>query len=322
MRTLGIALALLSSGAIAAPPEPGADADLFKSIAAVRSHVRSHGGQTWPGYDKAPFGLLLTLDGKEMLLCHASPADGFSPLPAEAITGCDAQQRGNVFPKNFLAAMPVVDGVSTIVMGTPASTGLTTADWMRTVFHEHFHQYQSTFDAYYARLAGLGLSGGDTTGMWMLNYPFPYQDEAFTSALATAAATLHAAVTSGPDQVKVQAARYLADRAALERTVSAKDWTYLEMQLWAEGVARWTELELARSSPDPAVVASGQALAGRTLASLARLNPAASGRELAYPLGAAEAMLLNRCMADWRDAYPQTLALGALVKRMNPKACR
>jgi hypothetical protein len=40
--------------------------------------------------------------------------------------------------------------------------------------HEHSHQLQNAQAGYSQAVAALGLSHGDQTGMWMLNYPFPY----------------------------------------------------------------------------------------------------------------------------------------------------
>jgi len=39
--------------------------------------------------------------------------------------------------------------------------------------HEHFHQLQNGQPRYFQAVQDLGLSHGDNTGMWMLNYPFP-----------------------------------------------------------------------------------------------------------------------------------------------------
>ena len=40
--------------------------------------------------------------------------------------------------------------------------------------HEHFHQLQYAQPGYFQAVAALGLSHGDQTGTWILNYPFPY----------------------------------------------------------------------------------------------------------------------------------------------------
>lgn len=314
-------LASLLIGCATTPAAPQINPLLLFSIKSAHDQAASIGSELWPNYDKAPFGLLVTLEEREVLFCHGSVVDGFNALPPDPITKCDLQERGNVFPKNLLAAMPMIEGVSTIVMGTPQSTGKTEPDWTRTVFHEHFHQYQSTFDSYYKRLNSLNLSNGDNTGMWMLNYPFPYEDDNFNEALSRASRELHDAITQQDTPIHDQVSRYLKARQELEASVPGNDWKYLELQLWAEGVARWTEIEIALRSPDHAVVESGDSLKQRAISSLLVLDGAKHGREIAYPYGAAEAILLDRCSQTWRQDYPTAMSLGALIKTINPDRC-
>jgi hypothetical protein len=255
------------------------------------------------------------------LFCHNSPVEGFKGLPVDHETKCDLQERGNVFPKNLLAAMPAINGVSTIVMGTPESTGRTGADWTRTIFHEHFHQYQSKFNNYYGRLNDLGLSNGDTTGMWMLNYQFPYENEKFIANLTDASHSLHDAIMSKPSSFQQQVAGYLKARQKLEMSVSPNDWKYIELQLWAEGVARWTEIEISERTSDREIVESGKSLRKQTISSLLTLDPTQSGRGIVYPYGAAEAILLERCKPNWRREYPDTMVLGSMIKKINLSNC-
>ena len=141
------------------------DRSLLLSIKTAHEQAVLVGSELWPNYADAPFGLLVTLEDREVLFCHGSIANGFSALPPDTVTGCDLQERGAVFPKYLLAAMPILNGTSTIVMGTPQSTGRDEPSWIRTIFHENFHQYQSTFDDYYKRLEALNLAAGDGTGI-------------------------------------------------------------------------------------------------------------------------------------------------------------
>lgn len=314
-------MASLLIGCATTPVATQIDPVLLFSIKSAHDQATSIGSKVWPNYDEAPFGLLVTLQEREVLFCHGSVVDGFNVLPPDPITKCDLQERGNVFPKNLLAAMPAIEGFSTIVMGTPQSTGKTEPDWMRTIFHEHFHQYQSTFDSYYERLNGLNLSNGDNTGMWMLNYPFPYKDDNFNAALSRASRELHNAITSQDTPIHDQVSRYLRARQELEASVPGNDWKYLELQLWAEGVARWTEIEIALRSPDHTVAESGGSLKQRTISSLLTLDGAKHGREIAYPYGAAEAMLLDRCSQTWKQDYPAVMSLGALINAINQDRC-
>ena len=295
---------------------------LLASIRLARDQANSVGGRFWPDFGKAPFGFLVTLANREVLFCHSADVQGFTRLPPDPTTTCDLQERASVFPKNLLAAMPAIDGISTIVMGTPEATGRSPADWTQTIFHEHFHQYQSTFDSYYSRLNDLGLTNGDSTGMWMLNYPFPYANTSFAEALASASTSLRRAVVSGRSTVNRRVHDYLRARDALEGVVSPDEWKYFELELWTEGVARWTEIEISERTSDKRLQASGSAMRKRTIAALTSMKPRQLRREIVYPYGAAEAMLLERCAPDWHRGYRQTLSLGSLVKAIDPKECR
>ena len=106
---------------------------------------------------------------------------------------------------------------------------------------------------------------------------------------------------------------YLAARAILAETAGVNNWRYAEFELWKEGVARWTEIELGKRYPDPAVRASALRLEHQSRAWLDKPDLTGSGREFVYPYGTAEAMLLQACGAGWRTAYPKQLALGPLL---------
>src|SRR5690606_32251335 len=157
---------------------------------------------------------------------------------------------------------------------------------------------------------------------WMLNYPFPYKDENFNAALSRATHELHEAITQHDTSSQEHVSVYLKARQELEASVPANDWKYLELQLWAEGVARWTEIEIAMRSSDHKVAESGDSLKQRTISSLLALDATKSGREIAYPYGAGEAMLLDRCNPTWRQDYSAVMSLGALVKAIDPGNCR
>ena len=298
------------------------DASLRRSLQLARTEAATIGESLWPGYSAVPFDFLLTLEDREVLFCRPQQVDGFTALGIDPITGCDMQERASQVPKHMLAAMYAAGAGWTIVMGTPESTGRSHADWARTIHHEHFHQYQNNFDRYFERLNALGLAGDDTTGMWMLEYPFPYRDPAFNRAFAKARLALQRAVTGSGKGLARQVARYLSVRTALEASVPAKDWRYLELELWYEGVARWTDIELAERSTDAALRQSGTQERTHVMSSLASLDPRVKQREIVYAYGAAEAMLLQRCVPDWRAGYADVMALGALVKTIQPGQCQ
>jgi hypothetical protein len=210
--------------------------------------------------------------------------------------------------------MPLFGPPATIVVGTPEATGYKPVEWRRTVLHEHFHQWQAAIPGYYGRTAALDLSGGDTTGMWMLNYPFPYADRAAGEAYGEASRTLGAAlVARGRPDFLAAFDLYLTRRRAFAATVDSKAWRYLEFQLWQEGVARWTEIAIARRSRNAELEAEAAKVEQRLIERLSKPNLKEQGRELAYPYGAGEALLLDACGPGWRAAYPGTLELGSLL---------
>src|SRR4051812_44190703 len=91
---------------LAATAFAAADPEIEILLAQVRAHARDAGEQLFPGYGTAPFGLLLELDGREVLLCH-KPVKGFTPGEIDTATGCTRQLRaGQHFSGKLLAAMP------------------------------------------------------------------------------------------------------------------------------------------------------------------------------------------------------------------------
>lgn len=301
-------------------PAPSLDA----TLAEVRHFAGAEGERLWPGYGGAPFGFLLIDGNAETLLCRDVVPQGFTPAGREPATGCSRATRPRSgLPDTLLAAMPLFGPPSTIVMGTPAGTGRAEPDWIRTILHEHFHQWQAELPDYYARLDALDLKDGDETGMWALNFPFPYADaEAGRRHREAAAALADAVAARGSPAFPAAFDRYLNARRAFAGAVGTRNWRYAEFQLWQEGVARWTEIALGRLYPDERVRTAAAALEARTLAGLHTEDLTGRGREFVYAYGAAEAMLLEACDPSWRQAYVSAVALGPLLERARPRCAR
>lgn len=295
---------------------PAAANEVTRALQPIRIFAATHGDLLWPGYGSAPFGFLLLEQEKETLLCQPGTPRGFTAEGIDPVTGCARWSRPRSgLPSNLLAAMPVLGPPSTIVMGASGATGDGRPNWLRTVLHEHFHQWQSALPDYYSRVEALDLSGGDRTGMWMLNYAFPYESAATASAYADASTALAEALARrGTADFLTAFDRYLAARARMAHSVPPRDWRYLEFQLWQEGTARWTEIQLGKIYPDAQVREASLALEGRTLAQLRSPALAGQRRELAYALGAGEAMLMSACGPAWRSAYPSVLSHRPLLR--------
>jgi len=323
-RLMRVGVWIAFGAALAGSPAKGAAPfELGPVVARTRAFATSSGETLWPGYGSAPFGFLLLDGDKEVLLCQPGEPKGFEAEGVDDATGCPRWTRARTkMPDVLLAAMPLLGPPATIVMGTPESTGRSAAAWQRTILHEHFHQWQWSLPDHYARVDKLDLKGGDETGMWMLNFPFPYERPAVVEAYARASDTLADALDKrGKAGFLPAFDRYLAARKQLAGTVSPRDWRYLDLQLWQEGTARWTEIQLGKIYPDQKVQESARELEKNTLAALRKPDMKGQKRELAYAFGAGEAMLMSACGPAWREAYPSVLGHGELLAKAR-KACR
>lgn len=302
---------------------PTLDQKVGQAISDARAFSVHSGDKVWPGYGQAPWGFLLVSGEVEQLVCQPAMPPGFTPVLADASTDCVRYVRPrSSLPDNLLAAMPVFGSPSTIVMGTPSTTGRSWANWTRTILHEHFHQWQDALPGYFAQLAHLDLAGGDQSGMWMLNYPFPYAKPQVTVAFGRAARALGSAQDArGTPEFRSKFRAYLRARNGMAAIAGERNWRYAELELWREGVARWTEIKLGGLFPDASVQASARDLERTTREYLKKPDLAASGREFVYPYGAAEAMLLDACGSDWKREYPKQLGLRLLLHRAINK-CR
>lgn len=261
------------------------------------------GERVWPGFAAVEFPVLL-LDGeKEWLIC-GSEMQGFK-ASAPTDFGCSLQVRNAQLPSGMLATFPLNNGVPTVVVGTPQLTGRSTRAWFLVLLHEHMHQMQQGMPDYYQKVMALDLHGGDQTGMWMLNYPFPYAEDAVAAAFKVASHAAAAALEADDAGFADAVNTYLTAREAFLSTVSDADRRYFEFQLWQEGVARWTEWAIARELAGQNVDWRQHAtiIESKLLEELENANLAEWGRIAVYAMGAAEAELLERLGPTWRQTY-------------------
>ncbi|HEX6717811.1 MAG TPA: hypothetical protein VF088_11910 [Pyrinomonadaceae bacterium] len=273
------------------------------------------GDELWAGWSKAPFAVLLVTPQKEFLIRHPRPSQDFTSLGYDARLKSDVYYRDRKFQTSLLATFPAVGGVSTIVIGQAENTASkTSTPWVVTLLHEHFHQLQDSQPDFYKETEALNLSHGDQTGMWMLNYPFPYASPDVSQQFSVLARLLVEAIGT-PAQSKLAA--YLEARHALQKMLSADDYKYMSFQLWKEGIARYTEYRVAqwaaakyqpsrefRQLKDFTTFAStADQIHERIVRELATLKLENYKRVAFYPLGAGEGLLLDRANPNWRRRY-------------------
>jgi hypothetical protein len=276
--------------------------------------------RAWPEWSSAPFAVILVTPEYEFLLHHPNPSPDFQRAPDDSLLGPSIHYRKRIFPAGMQAAFPAVNGLYTVVIGQPEnmSPPQSSARWVLTVLHEHFHQWQDTRSGAVEAVNALGLARGDSTGMWMLDYPFPYADARIAAAFDSLARQRAAAVRARGTKKFERARRDCSEaRGRFMRLLQPADARYLEFQLWKEGVARYTEYlvaTLAAKHYQPSsrfralddYVAFDQVakdILDGTLAELSNMDLARMKRRVVYASGAAEALLLDERKPGWREAY-------------------
>ena len=291
------------------PQLPKDDAARVREFYRISSQIQDG---VWHEWSKIPAPLLLVTADTEFLTHHPAP-----PADMRKIAD-DLYARPRQFPANFQATFPAFGPPSVIVIGEPANTGSkTSTPWLFTVMHEHFHQLQNAQPEYVDAVKALDLSRGDTSGMWMLNYPFPYDKPEVAQGFAELRDLL-LRVLQEKDQPKFSelAKEYVAERRNFFGSLTADDRKYLNFQLWQEGIARYTEVKSTEACASCQPSAEFSALAdyepfaayaarvrAKTLDELKHADIAKWKRDVVYSFGAAEGFLLDRIDPNWKDNY-------------------
>ena len=273
----------------------------------------------WDDWDKAPFAVLLVTPENEFLIRHSKPSKDFTLIGYDSLLQSDIYFRKRTFNPNLLATFPAVGGIPTIVIGQAENTSKKTSTaWVVTILHEHFHQLQYSQPNYYADVNALNLSGGDETGMWMLNYAFPYSSSDVKQHFAVLGKLLAEALqTKSKKELNAKVAAYLKARQKIDAMLKPEDFRYFSFQVWQEGVARYTEYriaELASKNYKPGkefralkdyrpFKEVAEEIMTNILKGLATLKLEKLQRSAFYPIGAGEALLLDRTNPKWKKSY-------------------
>jgi hypothetical protein len=278
------------------------------------------GNKVWKDWDKAPFAVLLVTPENEFLIRHPQPSKDFTLIGYDSLLKSDVYFRKRTQQINLLATFPVVGGISTIVIGQAENTSKkTSTPWVVTVLHEHFHQWQESQPNYYKEVDNLNLSRGDQTGMWMLNFAFPYKETRVQERFSALSKLLAAALqTKNKSGFSVRLNEYLQARREFQQILSPDDYKYFSFQLWKEGIARYTEWRiadlaarqytaskefLALKDYAPFKEVADTILNKQIIANLPTLQLEKSERIVFYPFGAAEGLLLDRANPKWQSHY-------------------
>lgn len=310
MRSTLIAFLLATAVFAQSPkPLPADDAVRISEFDRLADQIQD---KVWPGWSKAAAPLVLVTTDTEYLTHFTTPPKDFQKASD------DLYLRPRQFAPDLQATFPAFGFPPVIVIGEPKATqSRTSTPWLFVVMHEHFHQLQWAQPDYLQAINDLGLSKGDTTGMWMLNYPFPYDDPDTAQSFAHLRDTLLAALNEVDQQKFTPLAKaYLKERKMFFAQFLPGDRKYFSFQLWQEGVARYVQIKSAEAAADYQPTAAFAALPdftpistyaltvrSHTLDELRHVELAQSKREAFYSFGAAEALLLDRINPDWKNEY-------------------
>lgn len=275
----------------------------------------------WKGWDKTPFAVLLVTPEVEFLIRHPQPSEDFTKLGYDALLKSEVYFRKRTQQTSLLATFPAIQGsmISTIVVGQAENTtAKTSTPWVITLLHEHFHQMQDSQPNFYQDVNALNLAHGDQTGMWMLNYAFPYDKKEVQEKYA-ALSKLLAEILVAKDKTersrKITA--YFQARREFQQMLAADDYKYFAFELWKEGIARYTEyhaakLAAAKYRPSKEFEAlkdfisfeqAANSIRERIVKQLLTDQLGEIQREVVYPFGAAEGLLLDEVNPSWRSRY-------------------
>lgn len=289
------------------------DAVLVAEFYRLASQIQD---KVWPGWSSTPAPLLLVTQEREFLTRYPEPPKDFTKIRE------DLYARPRQFPAVLLATFPAFGPPSVIVIGEPANTeAKTSTPWLFVAMHEHFHQLQDGKPGFYEEVKGLGLAHGDETGMWMLNYPFPYEKPELGTSFAHLRDLLLAALNETEEgKFAALAKQYVAERRKFLGQLDAEDRKYLSFQLWKEGIARYVQIKCAEAAANYEPTAEFRALPdyesfesyarkarSDTLSELKKADLPSWKRVVVYSFGASEGLLLDRLNPKWKDRYFQNL---------------
>jgi hypothetical protein len=307
---------LTINSALAAPSIPEIDRIRIAEVFRVGEKLQD---QIWPDWHTAPFAMLFVTDDYEFLIRHPKPSDEFQSIGYDKLLKSEVFWRPRKFQKSFLATFPAFDRTPVIVVGKAENTDdKTSTRWLFVVLHEHFHQLQYSRPTYFDEVGALNLAHGDTSGMWQINFPFPYKDKSVADNFRRLTDLLmSASAAKNETERKTAFAKYLDARKAFAASLTADDYKYASFQLWQEGIARYTQYKMAELAgrqlkPSKAFRSLKDFTpfdkeATRLLAvigdEMKQLDLAKWERVVFYPFGASEGLLLDKVNPNWRQKY-------------------
>lgn len=298
----------------------------------VQNIVSKLGPALWPGWKTFP-PFLIREAGREYLIRHPNPPKDFQPFDS-AVLHQRVWTRVVKDTSDIQASYPL-NGVRTAMMSAPNPDDNAYV-WVLKAAHEAFPCYQGESPVP-KPFAGKFAHYNDLT------FPFPYTDSAVMAAVRLEAEFVFRLATAKADNKDflLTQSRLLPLAWRVERALY-RDSTFNDYKLhteWSEGVARYTERELARLAGTAGEYAQTPAFARTFPASnyaavwrdqygdVPMLNPirfvgeGVRGRVMFYYLGMGKAYALDRMNPKWRASYNSS-SLDDLLQKASTELTR
>jgi hypothetical protein len=310
-----------ASDATAAPT--GYEHDVLRICEAVFQLFEQRGDEIWPGYSLAERPFVVYIPERWALFFNADrDVDGFGPLPDDwPDVGRDILYHEGTYG-NLVGQLGFdyeLGGITTVAIGFPESLPESMEDaelkMLGYIVHEAFHQYQNEFF-------------GDTPWAREQSYPIEDRENAASAYLEMVLLVdaLEAARDGEPERCRRSTARFLAVRDDRWRTADPFVAVYEQGKETREGTARFVELmsfHLMRDlsyrsaldhAPSPLRACFDSASMPGYLISCfgERMGDGCVPiehlfRNRIYPVGSAQAFLLDYFGIEWRtDAEQRT----------------
>ena len=290
-----------------------ADLALLKEAYHLQEQLAPHVWSDWNG-DSVP--LLYKTSDCDYLVNHPAPPPEFIKFQNSPLGG-DVWTRSNVDTVGYQATFPI-NGVFTAVMSSPDDT-YSPSLWVLKAMHEFFHIFQHQQNK--ERLVNPFV--GPHADKHELSYPFPYDDQAIKSLMRIEAEEIFR-VISGSDTSAIvlrMTPRLLGHVQKVAERVfrDTLDLKYKRWLEWNEGVARFTERELAALATDSALYTPSpeftnlfpktsyndiwETAYANSLNPVRFIGEGVQGRVQFYYLGMGKAYLFNFLDPEWKQKY-------------------
>jgi len=314
LRALLLVAGFAASTPVARTVTPVALSPDHAALVTELHHITARlGPEIWSDWRTEDAPMILRTGTHEILFAHPAPPSDFQRFYSNVL-GDSLWIRPAPDERRLQAAFPI-EGHVTAVISAPADDE-DPCIWVLLAAHELFHVYTGL-----ARV--VNPFQGPHEGTHDLSFPYPYDDEALNASIRLEGESVFLLATGDTTAQSVQR-RLLPLAWRVQRALAADSLfiDYKQLQEWNEGVARYTERELARLARDPEAYTATDAFRERfpdaTYAHawderyenmLAPIRFAGDGvrqRAMFYYLGMGKAYALDRLEPGWKSRYRGT----------------